>query len=150
MTLTLRREASEKEQAPDGEKVDSRINAPAGSDCPLPLDNQSMTFASLCKETQLQLTIAVPVSITSVFRAVTRMSRIYYVGRFTSPESLAAVALTGSVSNITGYSLVCELKCVCHDIDPCTIQLFSVHTLNISNISLMIEVLKICEICVCN
>ena len=91
----------------DTRKIDSMDNAPLGSEiCVDPKTTRSMTFANLCSEAKLLLTMAVPITVTNVFFAVTRMSRTYYVGRFTSPESLAAVSLTGSMSNITGYSLV--------------------------------------------
>ena len=90
----------------DTRKIDSMDNAPLGSEICVDPKTTSMTFANLCSEAKLLLTMAVPITVTNVFFAVTRMSRTYYVGRFTSPESLAAVSLTGSMSNITGYSLV--------------------------------------------
>ena len=61
---------------------------------------------SFKSEARALLALAIPVSITRVLVGVSRMTSLLFVGRLTSASSLAAASLAGSVSNVTGYSIM--------------------------------------------
>ena len=64
-------------------------------------DQHKITFKSLRKEAMQLLQIAVPVSITRLFVGVTRVTSIFYIGRLTSQDSLAAASLAGTRHSLT-------------------------------------------------
>lgn len=61
---------------------------------------------SFKSEARALLALAVPVSATRVLVGISRMTSLLFVGRLTSASSLAAASLAGSVSNVTGYSVM--------------------------------------------
>ena len=75
----------------------------------LPFDER-ITFANFGNEAVQLLVLAAPMSATKVLVAVSRVAGLLFIGRLTSAESLAAATLAGSVSNVTGFSVVSSHK----------------------------------------
>ena len=81
---------------------------------------------SAWSETKLLLELAVPVTVNSIFVGITRMISMFYIGRLTTADYLAAVALAGMCFQT--FVMICYVMgwvCLCVSIYD---QAIALHT----------------------